>query len=80
MRLKWNESGGFSLLVRSKGHCDVCAAHLYQYLAGPEQLGWVSARCGARLYLKDQSIPVLVRQLAAQLRLPTGVRHVWNRW
>ena len=56
-----------------KGHCYVCAAHLYQHLDGR----WASVLCGALLYVKGQSIPALVGQLAAQLRLPNGVRHVW---
>lgn len=60
-----------------KGHCYVCAAHLYQYLDGQGQLCWASALCGALLYVKGQSIPVLVGQLAAQMRLPEGIRHVW---
>lgn len=60
-----------------KGHCYVCAAHLYQYLNADGQIAWASALCGALLYVKGQSIPVLAGQLAAQLRLPNGVRHVW---
>jgi hypothetical protein len=60
-----------------KGHCYVCAAHLYQYLDEGGRLAWASALCGALLYVKGQSIPALAGQLAAQLRLPNGVRHVW---
>ncbi|HZS08623.1 MAG TPA: transposase [Blastocatellia bacterium] len=33
--------------------------------------------CGALLYVKGRSIPALVGALAAQLRLPAGIRHVW---
>jgi hypothetical protein len=60
-----------------KGHCYVCAAHLYQHLDAQGQMRWVSALCGALLYVKGRSIPALVGQLAAQLRLPEGIRHVW---
>ena len=60
-----------------KGHCYVCAAYLYQHLDGKGQLRWASALCGALLYVKGQSIPTLVGQLAAQMRLPAGIRHVW---
>ena len=60
-----------------RGHCYVCAAHLYQFLDEQGQLRWASALCGALLYVKGQSIPSLAGQLAAQLRLPAGVRHVW---
>ena len=60
-----------------QGHCYVCAAHLYQYLREDGQIAWASALCGALLYVKGQSIPVLVGQLAAHLRLPNKVRHVW---
>jgi hypothetical protein len=60
-----------------KGHCYVCAAHLYQHLDAQGQMRWVSALCGALLYVKGRSIPALVGQLAAQLRLPQGIRHVW---
>jgi Transposase DDE domain len=60
-----------------KGHCYVCAAHLYQYLDADGHLCWVSVLCGALLYVKGTSIPALVGRLAAQLRLPVGIRHVW---
>lgn len=60
-----------------KGHCYVCAAYLYQHLDGGGKLSWASALCGALLYVKGQSIPTLVGQLAAQMRLPAGIRHVW---
>jgi hypothetical protein len=60
-----------------KGHCYVCAAHLYQHLDARGHLRWASALCGALLYVKGRSIPALVGQLAAQLRLPEGIRHVW---
>jgi len=36
-----------------------------------------SALCGALLYVKGRSIPALVGQLTAQIRLPEGIRHVW---
>jgi hypothetical protein len=38
---------------------------------------WASVLVGALLYVKERSIPRLVGQLAGQLRLPEGVRHVW---
>lgn len=60
-----------------KGHCYVCAAHLYQYLDARGQMRWSSALCGALLYVKGRSIPALVGSLATQLRLPEGIRHVW---
>ncbi|MDQ3009815.1 MAG: hypothetical protein M3X11_03820 [Acidobacteriota bacterium] len=60
-----------------KGHCYVCAAHPYRYLDGQGQLCWESAPCGALLYVKGQSIPSLVGQLAAQMRLPESIRHLW---
>lgn len=60
-----------------KGHCYVCAAHLYQYLDARGQMSWASVLCGALLYVKGRSIPTLVGALAAQLRLPEGIRHVW---
>jgi hypothetical protein len=60
-----------------KGHCYVCAAHLYQHLDAQGRLRWASVLCGALLYVKGRSIPALVGQLAAQLRLPAGLRHVW---
>jgi DDE superfamily endonuclease len=60
-----------------KGHCYVCASHLYQHLDARGQMRWASMLCGALLYVKGRSIPALVGALAAQLRLPEGVRHVW---
>jgi hypothetical protein len=57
-----------------KGHCYLFAAHLYRH--GKEQL-WVSVLCGALLYVKGRSLPHLTGDLAQQLRLPNGVRHVW---
>jgi hypothetical protein len=60
-----------------KGHCYVCAAHLYQHLDDRGQMRWASVLCGALLYVKGRSIPTLVGALAAQLRLPEGIRHVW---
>jgi Transposase DDE domain len=59
-----------------KGHCYVCAAHLYRH-ASRRGARWASVLCGALLYVKGRSIPELVGQLARQLRLPEGVRHVW---
>lgn len=60
-----------------KGHCYVCAAHLYQPLDAQAHRPWASALCGALLYVKGQSIAALAGQLAAQLRLPEAIRHVW---
>jgi hypothetical protein len=60
-----------------KGHCYVCAAHLYQHLDARGKMRWASVLCGALLYVKGRSIPALVGTLAAQLRLPEGIRHVW---
>ncbi len=60
-----------------KGHCYVCAAHLYQHLDQQGQMCWASALCGALLYVKGQSIPAMVGQLAAQMRLPKAIRHLW---
>lgn len=57
-----------------QGHCYVFVAHLYQ--TAHEQL-WQSVLCGALLYVKGRSIPHLVGDLAGQLRLPAGVRHVF---
>ena len=59
-----------------KGHCYVCAAHLYQHASG-RGVRWASVLCGALLYVKGRSIPELVGQLAQHLRLPAQVRHVW---
>lgn len=59
-----------------KGHCYVCAAHLYRYASQRGQR-WASVLCGALLYVKGRPIPELVGRLAGQLRLPAGVRHVW---
>lgn len=59
-----------------KGHCYLCAAHLYQAGTGrPES--WGSLLCGALLYVKGTSLPTLVSRLATHLRLPAGVRHLW---
>lgn len=60
-----------------KGHCYVCAAHLYQHLDAQAHKRWASVLCGALLYVKGQSIAALAGQLAAQLRLPEAIRHVW---
>ncbi len=60
-----------------QGHCYVCAAHLYQYLDRDGHLRWASVLVGALLYVKGTTIPALVGRLAAQLRLPQGIRHVW---
>jgi Transposase DDE domain len=60
-----------------KGHCYVCAAHLYQHLDARGQMRWASVLCGALLYVKGRSIPALVGALVAQLRLPEAIRHVW---
>ena len=57
-----------------KGHCYVCAAHLYQHLDAQGQMRWASVLCGALLYVKGRSIPALVGQLAAQLRLPSSTQ------
>jgi hypothetical protein len=57
-----------------QGHCYVCAAHLYQHLDARGQIRWASALCGALLYVKVRSIPALVGQLAAQLRLPSSTQ------
>ncbi|MCI0388250.1 MAG: hypothetical protein MOB07_05740 [Acidobacteria bacterium] len=38
---------------------------------------WAIVHCGALLYIKGRSIPEMVGQLAAQIRLPEGIRHVW---
>lgn len=59
-----------------KGHCYVCAAHLYHYTS-TRGGRWASVLCGALLYVKGRSIPELVGQLALRLRLPAGVRHCW---
>ncbi|MCA1628456.1 MAG: hypothetical protein LC742_10905 [Acidobacteria bacterium] len=56
-----------------QGHCYVFVAHLYQ--TAQDKL-WASALCGALLYVKGRSIPHVVGELAGQLRLPAGVRHV----
>jgi Transposase DDE domain len=60
-----------------KGHCYVCAAHLYQHLDARGKMRWASVLCGALLYVKGRSIPALVGILVAQLRLPEAIRHVW---
>ena len=59
-----------------KGDCYVCAAHLYNHGAARAKK-WASVLCGALLYVKGRSIPVLVGELAKHLRLPPEVRHVW---
>jgi hypothetical protein len=59
-----------------KGHCYVCAAHLYR-CSTARTARWASVLCGALLYVKGRSIPELVGQLALRLRLPDSVRHVW---
>jgi hypothetical protein len=59
-----------------KGHCYVCAAHLYHYTS-TRGVRWASVLCGALLYVKGRSIPELVGQLALRLRLPERVRHCW---
>lgn len=59
-----------------RGHCYVCAAHLYRQTAQRTER-WASVLCGALLYVKGRSIPELVGQLALRLRLPESVRHVW---
>ena len=59
-----------------KGHCYVYAAHLYQY-SSEQVRKWGSVLLGALLYVKGRSIPLLVADLAKQLRLPAGVRHCW---
>lgn len=57
-----------------KGHCYLFAAHLYQY---GKQQAWASVLVGALVYVKGRSLPLLVADLAHQLRLPRSVRHVW---
>lgn len=59
-----------------QGHCYVFAAHLYQHTAD-KVTKWASVLVGALLYVKGRSIPLLVSDLARQLRLPEGVRHCW---
>jgi hypothetical protein len=59
-----------------KGHCYVFAAHLYQH-SNDKLTQWASVLLGALLYVKGRSIPLLVADLAKQLRLPGGVRHCW---
>lgn len=60
-----------------KGHCFVCAALLYDYTDQHGQVQWASALVGALLYVKGRSLPLLVGDLAGQLRLPHELRHVW---
>lgn len=43
-----------------KGHCYVCAAHLYQPTSG-QVTKWASVLVGALLYVKGRSIPLLDR-------------------
>lgn len=59
-----------------KGHCFVFAALLYSHASG-ETRAWASVLVGALLYVKGQSIPTLVGQLAHHLRLPASVRNLW---
>jgi hypothetical protein len=59
-----------------KGHCYVFAAHLYQHTSD-QVTKWASLLVGALLYVKGRSIPLLVADLAQQMRLPDGVRHCW---
>jgi hypothetical protein len=59
-----------------RGHCSVCAAHLYQH-AMATLPRWASVLVGALVYVKGRSIPALVGALAQPLRLPRTVRHVW---
>lgn len=59
-----------------KGHCFVFAAHLYSHTSGQAKR-WASVLVGALLYVKGQSIPTLVGQLAHHLCLPDCVRNVW---
>lgn len=59
-----------------KGHCYVCAAHLYRSTSTRGQR-WASVLVGALLYVKGRSVAELVGQLALRLRLPEGVCHVW---
>lgn len=58
------------------GHCYVFAAHLYQHTSG-QVTKWASVLVGALLYVKGRSIPLLVADLAKQMRLAQGVRHCW---
>jgi hypothetical protein len=60
-----------------KGHCFACAALLYEYTDAEGRVQWASALVGALLYVKGRSLPLLVGDLAGQLRLPNGPRHVW---
>lgn len=59
-----------------KGHCYVFAAHLYRQTTG-KITSWASVLTGALLYVKGQTIPQLVIELAKHLRLPDGPRHCW---
>lgn len=59
-----------------KGHCYVFTAHLYQPTVG-KLTKWASVLVGALLYVKGRSIPLLVADLARQMRLPEGARHCW---
>lgn len=60
-----------------KGHCFACAALLYEYTDDQGRVQWASALVGALLYVKGRSLPQLIGELAAQLRLPRELRHVW---
>jgi|GEM_PF-5694178 len=54
-----------------KGHCYVCAAHLYQYTRG-KVTRWASLLVGALLYVKGRSIPRLTADLARATTLARG--------
>lgn len=60
-----------------KGHCFACAALLYEYTDDDGQVQWASTLVGALLYVKGRALPLLLGELAGQLRLPLGLRHVW---
>jgi hypothetical protein len=59
-----------------KGHRYVFAAPLYRQTTG-KMISWASVLTGALLYVKGQTIPQLVIELAKHLRLPDGPRHCW---
>ena len=59
-----------------KGHCYVFTAPLNRQTAG-KMISWASVLTGALLYVKGQTIPQLVIELAKHLRLPDGPRHCW---
>ena len=60
-----------------QGHCFACAALLYEHTDDYGRVQWASVLVGALLYVKGRSLPQLLGDLAAQLRLPLGLRHVW---